>query len=133
MAADYFDEITLGIDFTARDIQSQLKEKGLPWEKSKAFDSSALLGKFISKNNLDLSDLKFSLLKNNEPVQNGYTKHMIHSFPSIVSEISKYFTLEPGDMVFTGTPAGVASVKNGDHFIGNIESIKVLEFSIANS
>jgi 2-keto-4-pentenoate hydratase/2-oxohepta-3-ene-1,7-dioic acid hydratase in catechol pathway len=129
-AEDYFDEISLGIDFTARDLQSRLKEKGLPWEKAKAFDGSALVGDFVSKKNYDLNNVNFKLLKNNMVVQNGYTSQMIHSFSSIVCELSKYFTLQHGDLIFTGTPAGVGAVKSEDLFIGELEGKEILNLKI---
>lgn len=130
-AETYFEEISLGIDFTARDLQAKLKEKGLPWEKAKAFDGAALVGNFISKNELDLNDLNFQLLKNKEIVQNGYTKQMIHSFSSMISELSRYFTLETGDLIFTGTPAGVGVVRSGDEFSGFIKDIQIFSFKVA--
>jgi 2-keto-4-pentenoate hydratase/2-oxohepta-3-ene-1,7-dioic acid hydratase in catechol pathway len=121
-ARNYYNEIGLGIDFTARDIQSKLKEKGLPWELAKAFDGSAPLGDFIPIDQLDLKNINFSLTKNGEVVQQGNTSHMIFSFDKIVSFVSQYFTLKVGDLIYTGTPAGVSKVKIGDKlqgFIGN--------------
>ena len=129
-AENYFDEISLGIDFTARDIQAKLKEKGLPWEKAKAFDNSALVGRFVSKNNYDLTNLNFKLKKNNQLAQLGNTKHMIHSFPNIISELSKCFTLEPNDLIYTGTPAGVAAIQTGDIYIGELENSILFEFKV---
>lgn len=127
----YFDEISLGIDFTARDIQAKLKEKGLPWEKAKSFDGSALVGSFLSKNELNLNNLTFKLFKNNQIAQHGNTQQMIHSFSNIISELSHYFTLKPGDLIFTGTPAGVSSVKSGDTYIGEIGDKKIFEFKVS--
>lgn len=126
-AHNYFNEIGLGIDFTARDLQSQLKSKGLPWELSKAFDGSAPIGNFISIDKLVGSvevekDINFSLKKNDETVQYGNSKDMIFSFEKIISFVSNYFTLKVGDLIFTGTPAGVGKVNIGDKlegFIGN--------------
>ena len=129
-AEDYFEYISLGIDFTARDLQSKLKEKGLPWEKAKAFDSSALVGKFVSKNNYDLNNLKFELLQNKKAVQIGNSNQMIHSFSSIISEVSKYFTIEVGDYIFTGTPAGVGIVKSDDQYQAELEGIQLFDFSV---
>ena len=129
-AGDYFEEVSLGIDFTARDLQSKLKEKGLPWEKAKAFDRSALVGKFVSKNNYDLNNLKFKLLQNKKVVQIGNSNQMIHSFSSIISEVSKYFTIEVGDYIFTGTPAGVGVVKSDDQYQAELEGIQLFNFSV---
>jgi acylpyruvate hydrolase len=131
-ANSYYDEIGIGIDFTARDLQQQCKENGLPWEKAKAFDYSAPLGdKFIQKNEIkDLNNLDFSLLKNGKTVQIGNTKDMIFSIDSIIEHISKYFTLKIGDLIFTGTPAGVSSVAIGDHLEGFIGTEKLLDLRI---
>jgi 2-keto-4-pentenoate hydratase/2-oxohepta-3-ene-1,7-dioic acid hydratase in catechol pathway len=129
-AEDFFEEISLGIDFTARDIQSNLKAKGLPWEKAKAFDSSALVGNFVPKNNYNLSNLNFKLLKNSQIVQQGNSHKMIHSFSNIISELSKYFTLEPNDLIYTGTPAGVAAIQSGDNYKGELEGKTIFEFKV---
>ncbi|MFT5600469.1 MAG: acylpyruvate hydrolase [Flavobacteriales bacterium] len=131
-AHSYYDEIGIGIDFTARDLQQQCKENGLPWEKAKAFDYSAPLGdKFIQKNEIkDLNNLGFSLIKNGKAVQIGNTKDMIFSIDSIIEHISKYFTLKIGDLIFTGTPAGVSSVAIGDHLEGFIGAEKLLDLRI---
>lgn len=121
-ARNYFSEIGLGIDFTARDVQSELKAKGLPWELAKAFDGSAPIGNFINIENLDLKNIDFSLQKNGQIVQKGNTAQMIFSFEKIVSFVSQYFTLKVGDLIYTGTPAGVSQVNIGDKlegFIGN--------------
>jgi len=127
----YYDEIGLGIDFTARDIQNNLKEKGHPWEKSKAFDNSCMVGKFVNKNDLeDLSSIKFSLKKNNELVQSGCSSEMLWKIDELISYVSQYFTLKIGDLIFTGTPSGVSNVKTGDLLEGYIEKIKVLEIKI---
>lgn len=117
-AADYYKEIGLGIDFTARDLQEQLKSKGLPWEKAKGFDYSALIGKFFLKENFDLKNLDFYLLKNNEKIQIGNTSDMIFDMDEIIAQVSKYFTLKIGDYIYTGTPAGVSAVKSGDKLQG---------------
>lgn len=129
-ASSYFNEITLGIDFTARDLQSKLKAKGLPWERAKAFDHSAVVGRFIQKNTTDLLKIHFRLTKNGENVQIGNSSDMIYSFNHIICEISKYFTLQTGDLIFTGTPAGVAAVQARDHFEGWLESESVFKLDI---
>jgi 2-keto-4-pentenoate hydratase/2-oxohepta-3-ene-1,7-dioic acid hydratase in catechol pathway len=121
-ARNYFSEIGLGIDFTARDKQNELKTKGLPWELAKAFDGSAPIGNFINIESIDLKNIDFSLQKNGQVVQQGNTSYMIFSFEQIVSFVSQYFTLKVGDLIYTGTPAGVGKVNIGDHlegFIGN--------------
>jgi len=128
-ARNYFSEIGLGIDFTARDKQNELKAKGLPWELAKAFDGSAPIGNFINIENIDLKKIDFSLQKNGQLVQQGNTSQMIFSFEQIVSFVSQYFTLKVGDLIYTGTPAGVSQVNIGDHlegFIGN-ESMLICE------
>lgn len=126
-ASRYFDEISLGIDFTARDLQTELKEKGHPWEISKAFDNSAVVGKFFAKNNYDLNQLNFTLKKNEQTVQQGNSGQMVFSFQKIIAEASKYFTLKKGDLIFTGTPKGVGKVFQNDRFEGYIETEKVFE------
>ena len=111
----YYDEIGLGIDFTARDIQSNLKEKGHPWEKSKAFDNSCMVGNFLKKEKLeDISKIEFSLKKNNEIVQSGCSNDMLWKIDELISYVSQYFTLKIGDLIFTGTPSGVSKVESGD-------------------
>jgi len=130
-AHKYYDEIGLGIDFTARDIQNKCKEKGLPWEKAKAFDGSAVIGEFISKEGLkDLNNLSFTLHKNEELVQDGNTNAMLWKIDELIAYVSQFFTLKKGDIIFTGTPAGVGKVKENDVLIGKIQgkdffSIKV--------
>ena len=128
-AHKYYEEIGLGLDFTARDLQMKLKEKGLPWEKAKSFDGAAVLGKFISKSNFeDLNNIDFSLKKNNETVQEGNTSKMIHSIDEIISHVSEYFTLKIGDYIFTGTPSGVGKVSENDilqGYIGDDEIFKI--------
>jgi 2-keto-4-pentenoate hydratase/2-oxohepta-3-ene-1,7-dioic acid hydratase in catechol pathway len=113
-AHKYIDAVTVGIDFTARDLQSDLKSKGLPWEKAKGFDGSAVVGRFVSADQVDLSNLYFSLTKNSVPVQTGHSQYMLHSFADIISYVSRYFTLKTGDLIFTGTPEGVGPVHPGD-------------------
>jgi 2-keto-4-pentenoate hydratase/2-oxohepta-3-ene-1,7-dioic acid hydratase in catechol pathway len=128
----YFDEIGLGVDFTARDVQNKLKAKGLPWEKSKAFDQAAVLsGTFFEKSILpDQEAIRFSLNINGKPVQEGNSKLMIFDFEEIIAHVSKYITLKIGDLIYTGTPAGVGSVKIGDHLEGYLEDKKLLDFMI---
>jgi 2-keto-4-pentenoate hydratase/2-oxohepta-3-ene-1,7-dioic acid hydratase in catechol pathway len=113
-AHKYIDAVTVGIDFTARDLQSELKSKGLPWEKAKGFDGSAVVGRFVSADQLDLSNLRFSLTKNGVLVQSGHSQNILHSFADIISYVSRYFTLKTGDLIFTGTPEGVGPVHPGD-------------------
>lgn len=125
-ARNYFNEIGLGVDFTARDTQSKLKEKGLPWELAKAFDGSAPIGDFIKVEGLDLSNINFSLKKNGEVVQQGNTSQMIFPFEEIVSFVSQYFTLKVGDLIYTGTPAGVSKINIGDKLEGFVEDQPML-------
>ncbi len=129
-AYKYYDEIGLGIDFTARDIQQKCKEKGLPWEKAKAFDGSAVIGNFYDKNKFDLENLSFQLLKNNEIVQKGNTQSMLWKIDELISYVSQYFTLKKGDIIFTGTPAGVGKVSENDVLIGNIEGLKAFQIKV---
>ena len=129
-ARNYFNEIGLGIDFTARDMQSKLKEKGLPWELAKAFDGSAPIGEFIQVEGIDLSNINFSLKKNGEVVQQGNTSQMIFRFEDIISFVSQYFTLKVGDLIYTGTPAGVGKVNVGDQLEGFIEDKPMLMCNI---
>jgi 2-keto-4-pentenoate hydratase/2-oxohepta-3-ene-1,7-dioic acid hydratase in catechol pathway len=128
-ASNYYSEIGFGIDFTARDLQAQLKQKGLPWELAKAFDGSAPIGEFINIKDLQ-NPIQFSLLKNNELVQSGNSNDMIFSFDKIVSFISQYFTLKVGDLIYTGTPAGVGAVKIGDKLEGFIGDKKMLHCEV---
>lgn len=129
-AKNYIDSIGIGIDFTARDLQENCKQKGLPWEIAKAFDHSAPIGYFININDItDIHSIDFSLKKNNELVQQGNSSNMLFSFEQIISYLSKRFTLKKGDLIFTGTPAGVGKINIGDKFeafIGN-ESMLRLE------
>lgn len=117
-ASTYFDKIALGIDFTARDLQEKCKEKGHPWEIAKAFDQSAVLSKMVDLPNNYADGLAFHLLKNGEIVQNGNTKDLIFPFEDLICHISKYFTLQQGDLIYTGTPSGVGPVKIGDKLEG---------------
>lgn len=129
-ASNYYDEIGLGIDFTARDIQTRLKSKGLPWEKAKGFDYSAVIGKTFPKNGLDLQNLNFSLSLNGIIVQNGNSNQMIHSIDEIISHVSEYFMLKTGDLIFTGTPEGVGPVKAGDELEGRIGDELAFKFTV---
>lgn len=127
----YYDEIGLGIDFTARDLQAKCKEKGLPWEIAKAFDNSSPLGKFISKKSLkEPENIHFYLEKNGVIVQNGFSKEMIFSFDKIIAYISQFITLKIGDLIFTGTPAGVGPVSVGDKLEGFLEGSCLLTCNI---
>ncbi len=130
-AASYYEKIGIGIDFTARDLQQQCKEKGLPWEKAKAFDNSAPLGEFELKSNFaDLQDIHFSLTINGEEKQKGLSGEMIFNFDKIISYVSKFVTLKTGDLIFTGTPAGVGSVKIGDKLEAFIGDKKMLQLEV---
>lgn len=129
-ADKYYDEIGLGIDFTARDLQSKLKEKGLPWELAKGFDGSAVLSEFYKKENFNMKNLNFSLRKNKEEVQNGNTSMMIFSPEKIIAFVSQYFTLRVGDLIFTGTPKGVGKVSENDMLQAFLEDEKVFDLRI---
>ncbi len=120
-ASSYYKEIGFGIDFTARDVQNSLKEKGLPWELAKGFDGSAPLGNFIPVNELNISDINFYLKKNGTIVQQGNSNQMLFSFNKIISFLSQYFTLKQGDLIYTGTPSGVGSIAQGDKLEGYME------------
>jgi 2-keto-4-pentenoate hydratase/2-oxohepta-3-ene-1,7-dioic acid hydratase in catechol pathway len=129
-ASKHYDEIGLGIDFTARDLQSKLKGKGLPWELAKGFDGSAVVSDFVSKNSYDLENLNFSLMKNNEKVQDGNTREMIFSPEDIIAFASQYFTLRVGDLIFTGTPKGVGKVSENDLLEAYLEDQKLFALKI---
>jgi 2-keto-4-pentenoate hydratase/2-oxohepta-3-ene-1,7-dioic acid hydratase in catechol pathway len=130
-AHKYYDEIGLGIDFTARDVQAKLKEKGLPWEKAKAFDGAAVVGKFLAKDTfLNLDSISFRLEKNGDVVQKGNTALMLWKIDALIEYISKYFTLKIGDIIFTGTPAGVAKVLPDDSLVGYIEDTEVFSIKV---
>lgn len=130
-AHKYYDEIGLGIDFTARDLQQQLKQKGLPWEKAKAFDGAAVIGKFVSKTQFEsLDTISFSLKKNDQVVQQGNSSQMLWRFNELIEYISKYFTLKIGDVIFTGTPAGVATVNPDDVLAGFIADEEFFKIKI---
>lgn len=128
----YYEEITLGFDFTARDIQSQLKKKGLPWEISKAFDNSAAVGNFIPKDKFGkaIDNLDFAMSKNNIVVQSANTSEMIHPVDKIIAYASRFFTLKTGDLIFTGTPAGVGKVEIGDNLKASLEGCELLDLQI---
>ncbi|HEY9535185.1 MAG TPA: fumarylacetoacetate hydrolase family protein [Mucilaginibacter sp.] len=130
-AANYYEEIALGVDFTARDIQARHKEKGLPWELAKAFDNSAPVSNFVPKAKFaDLYNLNFHLDVNGQRKQTGNTGHLLFSFEYIIAFVSRYITLKKGDLLFTGTPAGVGKVNVGDHLEGYLEDEKLIDFYI---
>jgi 2-keto-4-pentenoate hydratase/2-oxohepta-3-ene-1,7-dioic acid hydratase in catechol pathway len=129
-AHKYYDEVGLGIDFTDREMQSKLKEKGLPWEKAKAFDGSAVVGEFYSKDTFDLENLNFRLVKNDIIVQDGNTNSMLWKIDELIAYVSQYFTLKKGDIIFTGTPAGVGKVDINDNLVGMLENEKAFNLKI---
>ena len=129
-APKYYKEIGLGIDFTARDLQSKLKEKGLPWEKAKAFDGSAVISDFFPKENYNLENLNFQLFKNDILVQSGNTKNMLWKIDEILSYVSQFFTLKIGDIIFTGTPEGVGKIDPNDILVGKMEGKKMFKINI---
>ena len=129
-AHKYYDEIGLGIDFTARDVQFRCKVRGLPWEKAKAFDGSAIVGQFFPKEEFDLENLDFQLKKNGEVVQNGNTNAMLWKIDELIGYVSQYFTLKKGDLIFTGTPAGVGKVSENDELEGIIEGKKAFKIHV---
>jgi len=130
-AHKYYDEIGLGIDFTARDLQSQLKEKGLPWEKAKAFDGAAVVGNFLPKSNFeDVNNINFSLEKNGNVQQIGNTSLMLWKIDTLIEYISKYFTLKIGDVIFTGTPSGVGKVNSNDVLKGFVEEKELFSIKV---
>ncbi|MFM1899146.1 MAG: hypothetical protein RL577_1386 [Bacteroidota bacterium] len=129
-ASDYYDEVSLGIDMTARDLQDHLKAKGLPWEKAKAFDHSAVIGTFRHKEGLDLNDCHFRLEKNGQNVQLGHTSLMLWPIDEIIEHVSQYFMLKTGDYIFTGTPAGVGPIAPGDRLVGYLEDQVLLETTV---
>ncbi len=130
-AHNYYDEIGLGIDFTARDLQSELKEKGLPWEKAKGFDGSAVIGKWLPKTNFkDLNNLNFTLHKNEGLVQDANTSFMLWKIDELIAYVSKFFTLKKGDVLFTGTPAGVGQIATNDYLSGKLEGQELFSIKI---
>jgi len=126
----YYNDISVGIDFTARDIQNEIKKRGLPWEKSKSFDGSAPIGKFIQKDDLKINNLDFILKVNGEIKQKGNSKNMIHSIDEIISYVSQYITLKKGDIIFTGTPSGVGKVKKNDILQAYLNGQKLLDINV---
>ncbi|MCU0448574.1 MAG: fumarylacetoacetate hydrolase family protein [Bernardetiaceae bacterium] len=130
-APKYYDEVGLGIDFTARDLQARQKAKGLPWEIAKAFNGAAVVGQFVPKTRYpDLGALDFSLQVNGQVRQAGHTSYMLFDFDTIIAYVSQFFTLKKGDIIFTGTPAGVAAVQAGDQLTGYIGQEKFFDFAI---
>ncbi|MDR7210658.1 fumarylacetoacetate hydrolase family protein [Flavobacterium piscis] len=130
-AHKYYDEVSVGIDFTARDLQTKLKEKGLPWEKAKAFDGSAVIGDFVQKTLFSsMENLNFEMTSNGQTVQKGNTSLMLWKIDELVSFVSQYFTLKIGDIIFTGTPAGVAAVKPNDVLEGFLENKKLFRIQV---
>ena len=130
-AHKYYDEISVGIDFTARDLQDQLKAKGLPWEKAKAFDGSAVIGEFVSKEQFSsLEDVNFKLLKNGEIAQKGNSSLMLWKIDELVAYVSQFFTLKIGDIIFTGTPEGVAAVQPNDILEGYLEGQQLFRIQV---
>lgn len=127
----YYEEVTVGIDFTARDIQTDLRKRGLPWEISKSFDYSAAVGDFLPLTTLgNINQLAFHLTINEQMVQQGHTSRMIFSVDQIIAHVSRFFTLRIGDLIYTGTPAGVGKVKIGDHLQGYLENQKLFDFYV---
>jgi 2-keto-4-pentenoate hydratase/2-oxohepta-3-ene-1,7-dioic acid hydratase in catechol pathway len=130
-AQQYYQELTLGIDFTARDVQDKLKKKGLPWEKAKAFDHSAAVGEWVPWSSLvEPNNIHFTLLKNGDKVQEGNSADMLFSIDEIIAHVSEYFTINIGDLIFTGTPAGVGECVVGDSFEGYLEGKRVLQSEV---
>ncbi|MFI8602964.1 fumarylacetoacetate hydrolase family protein [Cellulophaga baltica] len=130
-APNYYDEVGLGIDFTARDVQQALKEKGLPWEKAKGFDGATVIGNWVSKEKFEsIDNLGFQLLKNDEVVQDGNTNLMLWKIDELIAYVSTFFTLKKGDVIFTGTPAGVGSVKTNDYLSGRLEGVEMFNVTI---
>jgi len=130
-AHKYYNQIGLGVDFTARDVQSKLKEKGLPWEIAKGFDGATVIGEFVDKDQFDnVQNISFQLMKNDEVVQNGNTQDMLWQIDELISYISQFFTLKIGDIIFTGTPSGVSKVNSGDTLEGFLEDKKMFGFKV---
>ena len=130
-AHKYYDEVGLGIDFTARELQARLKEKGLPWEKAKGFDGAAVIGQWVPKSRFeDMGKLNFDLSLNGEVVQQGNTSDMLWSIDDLISYVSRFFTLKKGDILFTGTPAGVGRVRPNDYLSGRLEGMEMFRLKI---
>jgi len=129
-AKKYYSQVTVGIDFTARDLQTELKSNGLPWELAKAFDHSAVVGRFVPLKQLEVQNLDFELHKNEIVVQKGNSKDMLFSVDEIISYVSKFFTLKTGDLIFTGTPAGVSRVDISDRLIGFLNNEQMFDIQV---
>lgn len=129
-ASKYYSEVSIGIDFTAREKQNWLKSKGLPWELAKSFDNSAIIGKWISKENLDIKNLNIELIKSGKSVQKGNSNQMLNDIDDIISFVSQYFTLKTGDIIFTGTPEGVGEVQIGDQLKGYLNGQELFNFEV---
>ena len=129
-AHKYYDQIGLGIDFTARDVQNQLKEKGLPWERAKAFNDSAVISNFVSKEGFDMTNINFGLSLNGSKVQQGNSSLMLWSIDELISYISNFCTIKTGDILFTGTPKGVGAVTIGDRLTGYLEKETMFDFEV---
>jgi len=130
-AHKYYDEIGLGIDFTARDLQAKLKAKGLPWEKAKGFDGAAVIGKWLPKESLPhVDELNFSLTKNGKTVQSGSSRLMLWKVDELIAYVSQFFTLKIGDILFTGTPAGVGPVALNDNLVGTLEGKELFSIKV---
>ncbi len=130
-AHTYYDAFSVGLDFTARDLQQELKQKGLPWEKAKGFDGAAVIGEWIPKSRFEGRDhLQFELRKNDQVVQKGDTRLMLWKIDELISYISTYFTLKKGDIVFTGTPAGVGRVLPNDYLVGSLEGNELFSLKV---
>lgn len=129
-AHKYYSEITVGIDFTARDLQKKLKDKGLPWETAKAFDGSAVVGTFIPVADLNVDNLNFELLKNGTSQQKGNTQQMLWKVNELIAYVSQYFTLKKGDLIFTGTPSGVSKVNAHDTLEGQLEGQSLFKITV---
>ena len=129
-AHKYYNEISVGIDFTARDLQQKLKEKGLPWEKAKSFDGSAVIGNFVSIEGLDIDNLNFELFKNGTSQQVGNTNQMLWKINELIAYVSQYFTLKTGDLIFTGTPNGVSKLETNDILEGFLEGKSLFKLNV---
>ena len=127
----YYDAVTVGVDFTARDLQEQLRQRGLPWDICKGFDGSAVVGRFVPLSEVgDVQDINFSLCRNGQEVQHGHTADMLYGVDELVSYISRFFTLKTGDLIFTGTPSGVGPVSIDDHIDGYLQGRHLLSFNV---
>jgi 2-keto-4-pentenoate hydratase/2-oxohepta-3-ene-1,7-dioic acid hydratase in catechol pathway len=131
-ALEFIDKITVGVDFTARDLQNKLKQNGLPWERAKAFDNSALVGTWLDykSTTVNKSNLNFQLISNSKILQDGNTQNMIFNFEKIIANVSKFVTLKVGDLIFTGTPSGVDNVEAGRSYTGYLENNELFNFNV---